>query len=154
MWNPNEKMSKENYEKISTRIAIHEIKKMEESGKKIHYRYTEKENYVILDNRGLEDEYWFLSIEFDTWADFGLALEELESTYPLWHFDLESGYQPYTPDWDDLLDIGFPYTIARSENGPITINFHWENYASVRWRSERKEMEAAQIAHMESLEDI
>ena len=153
MFVTNEKMSNENYEKISTRNQIHEIKKMEESGKKIHYRYTEKENYVILDNRGFEDEYWFLSIEFDTWADFGLALEELESTpHHLWHIDIESGYYPVNFVVD--APSSFPYTIARSENGPITINFFWQSEGSQQRESERKEMLAAQIRYLESLEDI
>ena len=152
MFVTNEKMSKENYEKISTRNQIHEIKKMEESGKKIHYRYTEKENYVILDNRGFEDEYWILSIEFDTWADFGLALEELESTHHLWHIDIESGYYPLNWDLDDL--PSFPYTIFRSENGPITFNFVWQSEDSRQRESDHKEMLAAQIRYLESLEDI
>ena len=152
MFDTNEKLSKENYDKISTRNAIHEIKKREESGKKLPYRYTEKENYVILDNRGFEEEYWFLSIEFDTWADFGLALEELESTHHFWHIDIESGYYPVNFGVDD--SWSFPYTINRSENGPITITFHWQSEGSRQRESELREMEAAQIRYMESLEDI
>tara|TARA_B000000441_G_C21366928_1_gene136403 strand:- start:21 stop:428 length:408 start_codon:yes stop_codon:yes gene_type:complete len=135
MFVTNEKMSNENYQEISTRNIIHELKKIEKSGKEIHGRYTEKENYAILDTRGFEGEYWNLSIEFDTWTDFGLALEELESTHHLWHIDIESGYYPL--NWD-MLAQSFPYTIFRSENGPITILFVWQSEDSRQRESERK----------------
>ena len=150
MWNPNEKMSNEEYEKISTRIIIRELKRQENLGETISYRYSEKENYAIVDNRGSEDDFWRLSIEFDSWADFGLALEELESTNPLQHIE----WDYFLPFQDpDSLDFGFPYTIFRSENGPMTMSFFWESVASLQRASQHKEMQADQIRYLESLED-
>ena len=114
-------MTTEQYNQLSTRSTIQQIKDdaIKFGSKETSWRITEKENYAIADDRGRTDGSATigLDIEFDSWGDFGIAMEELESTFPL---------------ENPILGYDSSFEILRSENGPITVKFWWTSEAFLR----------------------